>query len=261
MNVTRRDFLKLSGAAISLLLSFPENLLAGEKKVPVLMYHDISDWFKDDYTISPSQFASHMEWLYSNGYQTLPVKELADVTWDDNKRVVIITFDDGYESFMEYAFPLLKGYGFKATINVIGKYVGTFIDFDRNRPVLSWDEYRYLIKSGVVDVGCHSYDLHMWRNGVGGVKAFSRKEIEKDLQLFQEVLKKETGNTANILAWSYGIYDKESIEIAKQAGFYYILTSNDGYLVQHSSLQEIPRKNINDTIDLDAFKKIMGESV
>lgn len=216
MNITRRDFLKLSGATIGLLLSSPPNLLASEKKMPVLMYHDISDWFNDDYTITPSQFASHMEWLYSNGYQALSVKDLADFPWDENKRAVIITFDDGYETFMDYAFPLLKGYGFKATINVIGKYVGTFIDFDGNRPVLSWDEYRYLIKSGVVDVGCHSYDLHMWRNGVGGVKAFSRKEIKQDFQLFQEVLKKETGSTIDILAWPYGIYDKESVEIARQ---------------------------------------------
>ena len=127
MYLTRRDFLKLSSAAIVLSPTLPKYLFAYEIKIPVLLYHDISASFKDYYTVSPSNFASQMEWLYSIGYTALSFKEIRRFIENGGEKAVIITFDDGYASFVNYAFPLLQDYGFKATINIIGKYVEKFL--------------------------------------------------------------------------------------------------------------------------------------
>lgn len=250
MNLTRRSFLKLSGAAIAF-LSMGENLFAKGGAIPVLLYHDISDEFRDGYTIPPSLFSAQMEWLYSNGYRTLSFKEIGTFMEKSGEKVVIITFDDGYASFMDYAFPLFKEYNFKATINIIGQPVGSFIRLGGNRPLLSWDEYRYLKKSGLVDLGCHTYNLH---SGSGAL-AVSEKELENDLLFFQEVIKKETGSDTEILAWPYGKYNKKSVKIARKAGFKYLLTSNEGHLNKESNLDEIPRLNLNDRFDLVSFQQ------
>jgi peptidoglycan/xylan/chitin deacetylase (PgdA/CDA1 family) len=95
---------------------------------------------------------------------------------------------------------LFKDYEFKATVNIIGEYVGTFLHLGGNRPMLSWDEYRFLNNSGLVELGCHTYNHHTMS------KAFqSGKTLEDDLKLFIEIFTKEIGTKPDILAWPFSI--------------------------------------------------------
>lgn len=254
MDVTRREFLMLTGTGIVWSL-LPQKTFAGVLSIPVLMYHDISNHFKDDYTVSPAAFSAQMEWLYCSGYRTLFFSDLDTLDEDRNRKSVIITFDDGYASFSDYVFPVLREYGFRATVNIIGKHAGTYINMGGNRPLLSWDEYRYLHKSGLVDLGCHTYNLHFW----GKAHSHDEKEIETDLLLFQEIFGRELGRNTEVLAWPFGIYSKRTMAIARKAGFRYIMTSNEGYLKRGGNLEEIPRLNINDKLDMVSFQQYIGE--
>jgi biofilm PGA synthesis lipoprotein PgaB len=195
-----------------------------------------------------------MEWLYSHGYRTLSFGEVDGFFKRAEGKAVIITFDDGYASFGSYVFPLLSEYGFKATINAIGKYMGGYLELGANRPLLSWDEYRYFMKSGLVALGCHSYNLHIYRSGLG-ILGFRPKEIEDDFRLFKDVAKRETGQEIQILAWPYGIFDAKAMNIAQKVGFKYILTSQEGYLHRGGNLLRIPRWNINHSHHLDSFRQ------
>ncbi len=259
MNVTRRTFIKLSaGAALwaSALPRFANKADAGtqEAGIPVLLYHDITGIDQDEYTIPPSSFAAQMEWLYANGYTTLFLNEVAGALTSGVPRTVVITFDDGNTSFMDYAFPLLKEYGFKATLNIIGKAVDLHLLLDDEKPVVSWDECRYLMQSGLVDLGCHSFALHT----PGGVRAVPYDALEQDLVLFQEKFKKELGRPCSILAWPYGIYDDTCAAIAKKTGFTSVLTSDEGYVGKETSPGRIPRLNINGKLDLISFQQYIG---
>jgi peptidoglycan/xylan/chitin deacetylase (PgdA/CDA1 family) len=235
-------------------MALPGRLYAAPAGIPVLMYHDIAELFKDDYTVSPARFASEMEWLHANGYRAIFLNEL-EQTGNHDGRTVIITFDDGYASFMDYVFPLLKEYGFKAHLNIIGKNVGSFIKFAGSRPMLSWDEYRYLLGSGVVSLGCHSFNLH----NRGGVLTVSGDELEKDLALFLSTLRKETGTTTDVLAWPFGIYNQTAIAVARKRGFRYLLTSKEQKFTGPGQFDEIPRMLINNKLDLTSFKQYLGE--
>ncbi len=249
MHFTRREFLKISGTTIALLMSDANNIFASISGIPVLLYHEITDKFNDEYTVSPSNFAAQMEWLYWNGYKSISIKDSINIR--NSEKTFILTFDDGYRSFIDYAFNLLVEYNFKATINIIGYYVGTYFNYkSTNRPMLSWDEYRYLIKSGLIDLGCHSYNLHNY----GRVLYISEEMLVKDLYLFQETLKKELGIYTDILAWPYGLYNKKSIELAKRLGFKYLLTSHEGFFDKKNT-DEIPRLNINNKLDLFSFQE------
>jgi peptidoglycan/xylan/chitin deacetylase (PgdA/CDA1 family) len=254
MSLTRRDLLRLSMGTFLLSLSLPRKIFADDTKIPVLMYHDISNHLSDEYTISPGFFAAQMEWLYSNGYKALFFNEVENILKTGDHKAVIITFDDGYASFGDYAFPLLKEYGFKATINAIGKHIGRYINLGWNRPLLSWDEYRHFSMSGHVELGCHTYGLHVYNSGLG-ILAFSPQELEDDLRLFRDLAKRELGSDTKILAWPYGIYNQRSIAIAKRAGYEYILTSHEGFLQKDSNLLRIPRLNMNNTHDLASFQQ------
>ncbi len=258
MGMTRRTFLKLVGATALFSTTLPRSSSAAgalhEIKIPILLYHDISNLIHDDYTISPPTFSAQMEWLYASGYRALAVNEATEFLENAAGPPIVLTFDDGDTSFIDYALPLLKEYGFKATMNVIGQAVDTHALIDRQRPVLSWDECRYLLSTGLVELGCHSYALH----SPGGVLSVSYGAIERDLAIFQKEFKKELGIHCTTLAWPYGIYDKKCIEIARKTGFTRILTSREGCLKRGGDMSELPRLSMNDKLDLTAFQHRIG---
>ncbi|HYA86615.1 MAG TPA: polysaccharide deacetylase family protein [Nitrospirota bacterium] len=256
MNLTRREFLKLGGNAV-LSLSFAKVCYANVINIPVLMYHDVSYLTTEEETVVPPRFAAQMEWLYSEGYQTVFFDEINTLDAARAQRTVIITFDDGFSSFIEYAFPLFQNYRFKSTINIIGEYVGGFVE--GNDPRLSWDECRYLVKSGIVEIGCHTYGLHNWygnKERAEAVLEFNEK-LGQDLIMFQKVITRELGRPAKILAWPYDLHDAKSIEIARQSGFSFILKSENEYFMLGSGWSDIPRLSIDHTVNLQQFQKLI----
>jgi len=256
MNLTRREFLKLSGAAV-ISLPFSEYAAADVVNIPVLMYHDISYQRREEETVSPPLFAAQMEWLYGAGYRAVSFEEIDSLTAEGMRRAVIITFDDGYASFMDYAYPLLTEYGLKSTINIIGGHTGGFIS--GNDPRLSWDECRFLAASGMVEIGCHTYDLHAWHGSLSRADAIAafNERLPQDLSAFQDVYASELGRPARILAWPYGRYDGNSILIAKRAGFHYLLSSNHRYFKQSDGRLDVPRFTIDNGAPLPLFRKIV----
>lgn len=252
--VSRREFLKLGGAA-ALSMALPGIASGSRNGVPVLMYHDISLDFRDDYTISPSLFAAHLEWLYGNGYRSVPLKELPSLKADS--RTFALTFDDGYASFIDYAFPLLEEYGFRATVNAIGRFAGEIFEFRGKRPMISWDEYRHLARSGRVDIGCHTFDLHVSSNR--GAAGASAGKLRDDLRRFQEATKSETGLASEILAWPYGLFTENGIQVAREQGFRYFLTSEERKFAPGGDIARIPRMNINEKLDMISFRQYIEE--
>jgi peptidoglycan/xylan/chitin deacetylase (PgdA/CDA1 family) len=256
MIITRRTFLKLGSAAV-ISLTLPTRPYAAGLRVPVLMYHHVGAPSREYETVLPAQFAAQMEWLYAEGYRAISVAELGALSDRDAGKTVLITADDGHVSFLEHAFYLLREYGFKATVNVIARYVGGYVNEDH--PRLSWDECRYLMRSGLVEIGCHSFNLHEWETyptTAQAISAFNAK-LERDLDRFQRIYKRELGKSVDILAWPFGIYDQKSLEIARKAGFKYFLNSDNRYVERESERVDIPRLIMSNAVDLAKFRRMI----
>ena len=214
-----------------LLLLFGVYAYAG---TPVLMYHDINNDPNDLYSVTPSQFAKQMKWLHDNGYRAIPLKDIEHAKPKD----FVITFDDGYESFIPYALPVLGKYNWHATINIVGAWVGKIIPDIKDRKALSWTQIRMLQDTGLVSFGCHSYDNHHFETrGFTNTKSHDAKI---DFEKFRKVFEARTGKTTNILAWPYGRYNDASYSAARDVGFRFILTSQHG-LFEGKDTFHIPR--------------------
>lgn len=264
-NLDRRTFLKKAGILLALPLfgqtrtvfaSTPiqDTAINDPNGIPVLLYHDISDHFSDSYTVAATQFASQMEWLFNSGYQAISLRQLTDSP--PPKKAVVITFDDGYASFMDFAFPLLQYYHFKATINIIGNCAGSYLSMSGNRPMLSWDEYRCLASGGIIDLGCHTYNLHLFRHR--GAMDVPEEKLYEDISLFQQTMIREIGKPAEILAWPYGFYSRKTMDVAAKAGFRYMLTSHRGFFDRKSSITEIPRIPVGGDMDFRTFRSMLN---
>lgn len=139
--------------------------------MPILLYHRVvpvlpeHDPFQN--CTSVTTFESHLRWLATRGYGSLPLSELAEL-WGPGTgnrrssphRSVVITFDDGYRDNYLYAWPLLKRYGFTATIFLVSDAIGGDNAFDaaygsEPAPMLSLDEIRKMQRGGI-GFGSHS---------------------------------------------------------------------------------------------------------
>ena len=140
-----------------------------QQTVPMLLYHHLAEQGSGESILSIDKFRSHMELLKQNGYQPIPLKALADFV-DSGKdlpeKAVVITFDDGYYSNYQYAYPILKEYQFPATIFTIGCSVG-HMEFYKDThhaitPHFGAAEIREMCGSGLIEVQSHTYDFHQW---------------------------------------------------------------------------------------------------
>ncbi|MDG6895928.1 polysaccharide deacetylase family protein [Volucribacter amazonae] len=135
---------------ISLILLSGYLYLARRKKafIHCLMYHHINPE-NNLHGVFVQDFAQQMEKL--KDYQTFTFQQLKDNNYQLPANSILITFDDGYRSNYELAYPILKQFNLKATIFLNTKY----IDIDDN--YLTWQQIQEMYNSGLIDFQLHTH--------------------------------------------------------------------------------------------------------
>lgn len=134
---------------------------------PILMYHQVVRRTpeRDPYRnyLRADIFDAQLAWLRARGYRSTSIARLR-VGLEPGEtlphRSVVISFDDGYRSNLEVAWPILRRHGFTATVFVVSGTVGGYNDFDREaglprEPMLSAGELRQLHSHGF-EIGSHT---------------------------------------------------------------------------------------------------------
>ena len=100
-------------------------------RVPVLMYHHIANIPQDKksqpYFVTPEMFEKQLQYLNEKGYKAVTPYEfyqLLETGKNPDQKTVMLTFDDGNYNNYEYAFPLLKKYGFVGVFYVCTRSLG-----------------------------------------------------------------------------------------------------------------------------------------
>lgn len=136
--------------------------------IPVLLYHHLDPDAEESGTVlHPETFARHMMLLRDNGYTAVTFPMLIDYVEKGiplPEKPVVITFDDGYRSNYEYAFPILREYGMPASVFAIGTSVGHY-EFYKDTDHLMTPHFgkaEMEEMAGVISVYSHTYDMHQW---------------------------------------------------------------------------------------------------
>src|ERR1051325_7538666 len=114
--VLPKTFWKVSGVDIN-----------GYQLVPILCYHNLGPQAKGRLVLGAKAFEEQMRYLKTQGYHVIGLKQFLDfisLKQQLPKKSVVLTFDDGYKAFLQYAYPILKELGFTATLFVYTDYIG-----------------------------------------------------------------------------------------------------------------------------------------
>jgi peptidoglycan/xylan/chitin deacetylase (PgdA/CDA1 family) len=223
----------------------PADVESYGRNVPILMYHHIDNEVTNSSVVTPEKFEEHLAALKEAGFTSITLQQLAAYVEKGEElpaNPVVITFDDGYRSNCDLAYPLLKKYGMAATINVIGVSVGADTYKDTGVPItphFGFDEARDMMQSGLIDIQSHSYDMHNsetldsdYRQGVYMKPGESEEEyIAAFRSDFERSRKEIEGNTnSKVIAYAYpnGFYTTLSEVLLSEMGVKITMTVEEG---------------------------------
>ena len=224
-----------------ILLPFPVFVAAAEERaeereLPILMYHSVSETQKGIYFVSPEKLRADLRSLTKRGYRSVTLAEVKSYlrgTGDLPEKPVLITFDDGHYDNLYYARDILAEEGYTAVLHVIGcftEYSSTHEKDHVEYSHLTWEEIGALARSGVFEIGSHTYKMQSYkpRFGIKRKKAESSADYEKalreDLTQLEHALIEKSGVFPVSFAYPFGAYDAESERIVRALGYDAIFT-------------------------------------
>ncbi len=191
-------------------------------KVPILLYHHITtDEFSNEEAISlisPNDFRLHMTAISVN-FTPISLRSYYEyVVCDDGSislppNPIIVTFDDGYLSNYELAFPILKELNIPATIFVVTDTVGAVAGEGKvNNSHFTWEQAKEMEDSGLIEIQSHTVSHErMTTLDVG--------EIVRQMRKSKHDIEVNLGRECDMLAYPYGDYSEDVKELASKAGY------------------------------------------
>jgi len=189
------------------------------RQIVFLMYHELerpgrplcqSDPGYVRYILAENDFRDQMQWLKSSGWQGRSVGEALQYP---DSRTVAITFDDGCETDLLCAAPILKETRNNATFYVTAGFLG--------KPgYLSPYQLRELSAMGF-EIGCHSM-THAYLNDLA--ESGLRREIVEAKQRLEEIV----GKPVEHFSCPGGRFDERAVEMARNAGYRSMANSRVG---------------------------------
>lgn len=183
--------------------------------VPILAYHEAADG-PSPLDLSPQDFALELRYLARASYSPVTLDQVyrafaRRASLPD--RPIVLTFDDGYESFDRSGFPLLQRYHYPATVFVSTGLVG--------RPgYLTWDQIRELARAGI-EIGAHTVNHP-------DLRGLDDAQLQSEIAGSREVLAARLGHTPEFFAYPYGALNPRVVNAVRRAGFRAAVTGRPG---------------------------------
>ncbi|MDJ0808231.1 MAG: polysaccharide deacetylase family protein [Gammaproteobacteria bacterium] len=220
-----------------------------QNTISILMYHQVGDFppmpaHRSTYC-HYRRFQAQMAYLKRLRYRVLSLDHaLACLNGAQPipPRAVVLTFDDGYENFYEFAWPVLKRYGFPCIVYLLSGLLGQasswFATDGRQTPPLMDRERILQLRDAGVDFGSH---------GVSHVKLAEvdagtvRREVTDSKQTLEALLDHQVRH----FCYPYGSHDLTAVEAVEAAGYVSAVTCQRAAATPAFDPFLLPRKAIS----------------
>jgi peptidoglycan/xylan/chitin deacetylase (PgdA/CDA1 family) len=231
----------------------------GPGRIPCLLYHQLQPAGSTASNVDPvyvcyaDRFAEQMDYLKRAGYTTLTLDDLTEARRHSRRlpeKPVLITFDDGFASNYELAFPVLRRNGQRATIFMTpdrsSANFQAFADLDRPLQDAELSE----LTAGGIDIQSHGL-THRFLTDL------SDSELRRELVDSRAVLEKVTGRPVHYLAIPGGAYDRRVRLAARDAGYRAVFCMRKGSAGLSTDPLRLPRMVVSRDMSLGDFRSLL----
>ena len=197
------------------------------------MYHRFEENKYPSTNIKIKNFKEHIEFIKKEGIKFVnPSNFENELNENKNERKILITIDDGYQSFFDNAWPILKKDKIPFILFVSTREVG-------KKGYMTWENIREIEKYDFVEIGNHSH-THDY------LIDFENQEIKKDLVTSIKIFEEKLGKNSIFFSYPFGEYSNNLKKIVIDLGFKYAFGQHSGVTDYTKNLFEMPRFPINE---------------
>jgi peptidoglycan/xylan/chitin deacetylase (PgdA/CDA1 family) len=209
------------------------------------MYHRFDENKYPSTNIRMNDFLEHIKIVEENNINFINPKNFENELKNNKfQRKVLLTIDDGFSSFYENAWPILKKKKIPFILFVSTREVGAF-------NYMTWDQIREISKENFVEIGNHS---HTHEYLVEEKSELIKNDIERSISIF----KKELGKNSDFFSYPFGEYSIEFKKIIKSLNFKYAFGQHSGVMDETKDFYELPRFPINEKYgEIKRFKSLI----
>ena len=197
------------------------------------MYHRFEENKYPSTNIKMNDFKNHLKIIKGNKIKFVNPKKFEEELINNKKqRKVLLTIDDGFSSFYDNAWPILKKEKIPFILFISTREVGLF-------NYMTWDQIREIEQEDFVEIGNHSHTHEYLADENGEIIT---ADIKKSIKIF----KKELGKNSDFFSYPFGEYSLEFKSIIKSLGFKYAFGQHSGVMDETKDFYEFPRYPINE---------------
>jgi peptidoglycan/xylan/chitin deacetylase (PgdA/CDA1 family) len=233
--------------------STPEPIFTS--KLPILMYHRVAPTglaAMTRYRVTPEQFEEQLRYLRDAGFSSVEWEEWQTAILTKQPvpgQKIAITFDDGYLDLFHYAGPLLKQYGFTATVFLVSDRIGCSNSWDKaygeEVPLMGWQEIRQLRDEGI-EFGSHCATHQP-------LTALSVAEVVKEGARSRSILERQLGVPIQTIAYPYGDVNPVVQHLMGACGYTFGFSCRSGWSSFQDQLLDLPRIEVMGSDTLQDF--------
>ncbi len=237
-----------------------DNAAAAAPRLPILMYHRVAATGQPRtarWRIDPGEFERQLELLRDSGYYSVGFEQWRTALGSRQPppgKPIILTFDDGYVDFLEQAAPLLKRYGFGATVFVVAELVGRSNEWDADLgeqlPLMGWEEIERLARDGF-EIGSHSA-RHL------PLVTLDQGRLATDLARSKRLLEERLGTPVTSLSYPFGLHDATVQNVAGACGYEFAVTTDEWPASWSDSLLALPRLEVLGDRGIEDFVTLLN---
>ncbi len=218
-------------------------------KISILMYHQVGEFARPAAHRSTychiRRFKAQMAYLRLLGYRVISLPEAVAAISGEiplQGHSVVLTFDDGYQNFYDYAFPVLRRHGFPATVFLVSDLLGQpsrWLGADgREAPPLMDTATLRKIRPHGITLGAHTLTHPR-------LSRIDRGQMRREVFESKEKLAAMLGEEIEYFCYPAGDFDAEVVATVRQAGYRAALSCIRASAVAGDDLMLLPRKAIS----------------
>ena len=210
-----------------------------------LMYHRFEENKYPSTNIRIQDFKSQIDLVKNSGIKFISHKEFEEfVNIDNSDKKILLTIDDGFSSFYNKAWPILKKEKIPFIIFINTETVGS-------RGYMNWDEIKEISQFDFVHIGNHSHSHDYLVDKTD-------EEIKRDLETAKKIFKTKMNYETKFFAYPFGEYKKSYVKIVEDLGFVYAFGQHSGVIDKTKNKLELPRFPINEKYGkMERFKNLL----